>query len=77
VLLSGRQALWAGVGKFTKEMADRMRHEVSTEKLEEWVAGGRRLKLDLLGDIESVFHLNPEISDGAFRLRKQHRVTKQ
>jgi hypothetical protein len=29
-------------------------------------AGGRRLKLDLLGHIQSVIHLNPEVSDGAF-----------
>jgi hypothetical protein len=28
-----------------------------------------RLKLDLLGHLESVVHLNPEISDGALQLR--------
>ncbi|MEA2959815.1 MAG: hypothetical protein QOJ58_5840, partial [Alphaproteobacteria bacterium] len=32
-------------------------------------AGGRRLELDLLGDIQSVIHLNPEISDCALQLR--------
>jgi hypothetical protein len=32
-------------------------------------AGGRGLELDLLGDIQSVIHLNPEISDGALQLR--------
>jgi hypothetical protein len=31
-------------------------------------AGGRQLKLNLLGNIQSVIHLNPEISDGAFDL---------
>jgi hypothetical protein len=32
-------------------------------------AGVRRLKIDLLGHIQSVIYLNPEISDGAFQLR--------
>jgi hypothetical protein len=32
-------------------------------------AGGRGLELDLLRDIQSVIHLNPEISDGALQLR--------
>jgi hypothetical protein len=31
--------------------------------------GVRRLKIDLLGHIQSVSYLNPEISDGAFQLR--------
>lgn len=29
---------FVGIGKFTKEMADRIGHEVSTEKLKEWIA---------------------------------------
>jgi hypothetical protein len=32
-------------------------------------AGGRRLEFDLLGDIQSVIHLDPEISDSALQLR--------
>jgi hypothetical protein len=31
-------------------------------------AGGRRLELDVLGDIWSVIHFNPEISDSALQL---------
>jgi hypothetical protein len=32
-------------------------------------AGGHRLKFDLLGDIQSIIYLNPEIPDGALQLR--------
>jgi hypothetical protein len=32
-------------------------------------AGGRQLELDLLGHVQSVVYLNPEISDGALQLR--------
>ena len=32
-------------------------------------AGGRRLKLDLLGNIQCIIYLNPEISDGALQFR--------
>jgi hypothetical protein len=32
-------------------------------------AGGRRLKLDLLGHIQSVIYLNPEIPDCTLQLR--------
>ena len=31
-------------------------------------AGGRQLELDLLGHVQSVVYLNPEISDGALQL---------
>jgi hypothetical protein len=36
-------------------------------------AGGRRLKVDLLGHIQGIIYLNPEIPDGAleFRMAKE------
>ena len=33
------------------------------------LSGGRRLKVGLLGHIQSVIYLDPEISDGALQLR--------